>query len=290
MKAVFLVATMTLASSAPELPTQGEQIDMCAFDLVFADEFDDLSVNPWLLENKRWIAHTPWNGDFGDARFLNPGPDGPFAIEDGKLAITARKTRPDRWGSGLLAAGDKTGAGTGERFGYFEARMKMPPGPGLWPAFWLVSLRPTSVKSPKIEIDVVEYYGHRTHTYSLAMHVWKLREEDGSNRSTGDRIPVSPGSLTQEFHTYGVEVDPQWVTYYLDRREVARFPTPAEHHDPLHPIVNLAMGPGYPIDRTPDPSTLYVDYVRIYSRVAPAGDRQCGTPQSTERMEIDAKD
>ncbi|WFL78330.1 glycoside hydrolase family 16 protein [Altererythrobacter arenosus] len=266
MKSLTLAATFFLASSAQTPLSPGKPLDICAFDLVFSEEFDTLSVNPWMLDGKRWIAHTPWNGDFGDARFLNPGPEGPFGIEDGKLVITARKGERDRWGSGLLAAADKTGAGTGVRYGYFEASMKLPPGPGLWPAFWLISLKPTSDNRPKVEIDVIEYYGHRTNKYSIAMHVWFLRSGEGPNRSKGDRISVTPGQLTERFHTFGVEVDPEHVTYYFDRVQVARFPTPPEHQTPLHPLVNLAMGPGYPIDQTPDPSRLYVDYVRIYER------------------------
>src|SRR5579864_5927642 len=105
----------------------------------------------------RWTAHTPWHGDFGDATFWDPIPGGPFTIKDGILSITASKDSEGRWRSGLIAAADATGAGSGTRYGYFEARMKLPPGPGTWPAFWLAALKPATVTDRKVEIDAIEY-------------------------------------------------------------------------------------------------------------------------------------
>jgi beta-glucanase (GH16 family) len=92
------------------------------------------SISSHRIGPARWTAHTPWGGDFGDASFMDPEPGGPFKIRDGILSITASKNQ-GRWTSGLIAAADATGAGSGTRYGYFEARMKMPPGPGTWPPF-----------------------------------------------------------------------------------------------------------------------------------------------------------
>jgi hypothetical protein len=51
-------------------------------------------------------------------------------MKDGFLSITASNDRDGRWTSGMIAAVDASGAGTGTRCGYFEVPMKMPPGPG----------------------------------------------------------------------------------------------------------------------------------------------------------------
>jgi hypothetical protein len=53
-------------------------LDLCAYKPVFREEFDSLSVAPRVLNGARWISHTPWNGDFGDARFVDDAPAGPF--------------------------------------------------------------------------------------------------------------------------------------------------------------------------------------------------------------------
>ena len=241
-----------------------ERIDLCDYTLHFADEFDDLAIAPRKLENgARWTAHTPWNGDFGDAQFSDPRPDGPFAIAQGVLRITAQRDEKGRWRSGLIAAAEASGKGHGVQYGYFEARMKLPSGPGTWPAFWLMSLQPAR-QTPKIEIDVIEYYGHMTDKYFVTGHVWYDGADGHRTRHDGKRLSVPAGSLTGGFHRYGVRVDAKHVTYFLDGEAVWQQPTPEEHRAPLYPLVNLALGSGYPIDKTPNPSTLEVDYVRVY--------------------------
>jgi beta-glucanase (GH16 family) len=269
----LILAACPGCSASESVPA--EQLDLCGYEIAFADEFDDLAIAPRKLEGgARWTAHTPWNGDFGDAMFSDPRPGWPFTQANGVLRITARRDATGRWRSGLIAAADASGAGQGVQYGYFEARMKFPPGPGTWPAFWLMSLQPAS-KLPKIEIDAVEYYGHMTDRYFATAHVWGTKES-GLTRHDGKKLPVPEGSLTSGFHRYGVRVDPQHITYFLDGQAMWRQPTPKEHNTALYPLVNLALGSGYPIDKTPDPSTLEVDYVRVY-RSGSAAD--CGSSQ-----------
>jgi Glycosyl hydrolases family 16 len=258
-----------------------ERLDLCAYALHYADEFDDLAVAPRKLENgARWTAHTPWNGDFGDATFSDPRPDWPFAISKGILQITAHRDENQRWRSGLIAAADGSGAGHGVQYGYFEARMKFPSGPGVWPAFWLMSQQPAR-QTPKIEIDAVEYYGHIDDKYFVTGHVWYGGKDEHRTRHDGKRLSVPAGSLTAGFHRYGVRVDAKQITYFLDGEAMWQQPTPEEHRAPLYPLVNLALGSGYPIDKTPDPSTLEVDYVRIY-RPQPGGEGvECGIPKDS---------
>lgn len=274
----FILPCMLVAAcGSPTFAADGD-LDLCGFKMVFDENFDELSVGSWMLDGKRWTAHTPWAGDFGDARFASPGRYGPFRIEDSQLVITAKKTSAGRWESGLLAAADQTGRGSGVRYGYFEARMKMPPGPGTWPAFWLISLKPRTDKRPKVEIDVVEYYGHRDDAYQVTWHVFPGPDSEEKKRGGGEMLDVPAGSLVEKYNTYGVEVTPKKVTYYLNREKVAAFPTPPEHNEygmPLFPLVNLALGSGWPIDKTPDPSKLYVDYVRIYERLPESDAPSC---------------
>lgn len=256
-------ASLSGPAAASESP-YGKPLNLCGYSIAFRDEFDDLSVSARELNGKRWIAHTPWNGDFGDARFLDPTAAGPFRVSGGHLEITARRDRHGEWSSGLIAAADASGHGAGLRYGYFEARMRMPPGSGTWPAFWLISQKATSDHSPRVEIDVIEYYGHDPAAYFATWHTYYRSSE--AKRSGGEtwKIPVPRDSLVREFHSYGVLVEPATVTYYFDRKPVWRHATPPELNGPLFPLVNLALGSGYSIRNTPDPSVLSVDYVRIY--------------------------
>jgi len=240
---------------------------------VFLEEFDKLRASPNRVGPARWTTHTPWWGDFGDARFTRPRADGPFSVEDGILSIKAWKDKKGEWRSGLLAAADRSGRGSGAQYGYFETRMKFPPGPGTWPAFWLMPLAAVDSVDPRVEIDVVEYYGHRTDQFHSVIH---LHYEDREKRwSEGTVSPVADQLLIDQFNTYGVDISPDWIVFFLNREEVWRQPTPEALNYPMYPLVNLALGSGWPIDQTPDPSILLVDYVRVFAR-GPATDCKPG--------------
>lgn len=259
------LCVMLVGACSADAGLRNADLDICRYEVAFADEFDDLSIGGRELKSNRWTAHTPWNGDFGDAVFSNPRPGGrPFDVRDGKLRITAFRDEGGRWRSGLIAAADASGAGHGVRYGYFEARMRLPPGSGTWPAFWLISLQKVSAPDPRVEIDVMEYYGHMTDRYFATWHVWYPKQENVKPRSEGDKIRVADQSLVGKFHNYGVRIEPRTMTFYLDRKPVWQAPTPAELKTPLYPLVNLALGSGYSIENTPDPSVLEVDYVRVY--------------------------
>ncbi|WP_414451547.1 glycoside hydrolase family 16 protein [Burkholderia sp. 22PA0099] len=271
-RAAGLALCLALATSHvnARTPLDADRLDLCGYNLVFDETFADFRIASRTLGDARWTAHTPWNGDFGDAAFADPGPNGPFSVSSNGLAITARRAADGKWTSGLIAAADAGGKGSGVRYGYFEASLRMPTGPGTWPAFWLSTLKAASDRSPGIEIDAVEYYGHDDTAYQSAVHVWYDGADKAKSRHRSRSIPVPPGALEAGFHDYGVRVTPEDITFYLDRRPMWRQSTPPEHRLPLFPLVDLALGSGFPIKDTPNPSVLAVKAVRIYA--APAGD------------------
>jgi beta-glucanase (GH16 family) len=236
-------------------------IELSNYRLTFEENFDQLDVSPW-GPGTRWIAHTPWGGDFGDAAFADPTADFPFTINRGILRIEARKEAAGRWQSGLLASTDPVGNGFSQQIGYFEMRAKLPAGPGVWPAFWLVS---NLHSQTSVEIDALEYYGHAPDTYHSTVHVWP-KNSALQHKLEHIQHTVPNGSLTHSFHDYGVSVEADWITFYLDRREMGRIATPSELQQPLFILLNLALGSGWPIDQTPNPSYMHVDYVRAYVR------------------------
>lgn len=263
---IVSLATAILVSACAQTNSQGFDPGSCDLVPVFIEDFNTLSVSPNRIGLARWTAHTPWWGDFGDARFTDPGPDGPFSVDNGILTIKAWIDEKGDWRSGLLAAADRSGRGSGTQFGYFEARMKFPPGPGTWPAFWLVPLIPVQSVDGRVEIDVVEYYGRRPDRFHSVQHI---HYDDSSLKwGEGTITEVPSGSLVSDFNTYGVDISEDWVVYFLNREEVWRQPRPAALHYKMYPIVNLALGSGWPIDETPNPSFMQVDYVHVYARGA----------------------
>jgi hypothetical protein len=265
----YQVGALKIDSQAPWPPADTDQapsLDLTGFHLTFREEFDEpLDVSAW-GPGTRWIAHTPWAGDFGDARFADPGSDFPFSVKDGILRIEARKDETGKWSSGLLASNDPMGNGFSQQYGYFEMRAKLPPGPGVWPAFWLCSSYnrkdTTSGLDGSVEIDVLEYYGRTPSSFTATIHVWRPEP----HRSEGCTITTKRYEASTGFHNYGCLVDPEWITMYFDGIKVWQGKTPPEHNKPLMLLLNLALGPGWPIDKTPNPSVMKVDYVRVYAK------------------------
>jgi beta-glucanase (GH16 family) len=251
-----------LGGSSHQASSQNNRIDLVHFQVTFDESFDHLDVSAW-GPGTRWIAHTPWNGDFGDAQFVNPTPDFPFTVEHGILRIEARRGPDGNWRSGLLSSTDHYGNGFSQKFGYFEMRAKLPQGPGLWPAFWLIANKQEDTSA---EIDILEHYGKFPDMYESVVHVWK-KTERGRSYQKLIRHQIPTGSLYQDFHVYGASIDAEWIIFYFDHIEMARTPTPAEHHHPMFILVNLAMGAGWPIDQTPNPSVMEIDYIRAYTKI-----------------------
>jgi len=257
----YQIGTLPIQSDAPIPALDGPKLDLTGYEVTFDEDFTaPLDVSAW-GPGTRWIAHTPYAGDFGDARFTDPQPDFPFTITDGVLRIEAKKI-DGKWRSGLLSSADKKGDGFSQQYGYFEARMKLPKGEGTWPAFWLLGvnkLRGEKIVTP--EIDVVEQYGIGPNALHTNLHLWY---PDKRHTADGD-VSIVQG-MTDDFHTYGVLVDEQHITFYYDRVQLRQIDTPDEAKQPMYLLVNLALGSGWPIDKTPDPSWLLVDYVRAWAK------------------------
>jgi beta-glucanase (GH16 family) len=240
---------------------EGPLLDLSSFILTFDEEFDDQSISA-RSSDTRWSAHTPWNGDFGDAVFTDPGPGFPFVVENGVLRIEARKGDDGRWRSGLISSRAADGfdmPGFAQQWGYFEMRAKLPAGPGVWPAFWLIGIDKRKFAA---EIDVIEQYGAFPYVYQVAAQV---HQKGGTTEAVGQQITVKSGVMSEDFNTYGVLISPDDVIFYFNRREVWRTKSRPEFHQPFYVLVNLALGGGWPIDETPNPSFMYVDYVKVFA-------------------------
>lgn len=242
-----------------------DTLDLAAYQLTFEDEFDELDVSAW-GPGTTWIAHTPWSGDFGDAKFTDPRDGFPFTVEDGVLRIEMRRNADGKWQSGLLASVDRKGRSFAQKYGYFEMRAKFPAGEGVWPAFWLIGVdRQSPNPTATAEIDIVEHYGHAPDRFSSSVHVWPIAKGVKKFSKT-QRTSVPAGSLSEGFNLYGASVDEDKIRFYFNRRKVWEIDTPEAHKQPMFILVDLGLGAGWPTENAPDPSYMWVDYVRAYAR------------------------
>lgn len=136
-------------------------------------------------------------------------------------------------------------------YGYFEMRVRLPPGKGLWPAFWLL---PKDGSWPP-EIDVMEAVSDPTHIYSTV------------HSTTGPAAGVEARVSPDAFHTFAVSWDRKRVAWFVDDRSIGSVPTPADMHKPMYMVANLAVGgdwPGAPDETTVFPATLSIEFIRAY--------------------------
>ena len=196
-------------------------------------------------------------------------PDNPFAIKDGVLSIKAAPSSPEvlkavgswaKYTSGLIT----TQFSFSQTYGYFEARVKLPPGKGLWPAFWLLPIDETWPP----EVDAMEVFGDTGVTgeggrtlIHYASHGVNKKDSCGEWYDLGT-------DLTSGFHTYGVDIEIDKITYYFDGKPYASCPGNPDTNKPFYMLLNLAVGgwPGSPDVNTPWPSYMYIDYVRAYQK------------------------
>ncbi|MGB8475931.1 MAG: glycoside hydrolase family 16 protein [Candidatus Acidiferrum sp.] len=199
-------------------------------------------------------------------------------VEKGNLVITARKesyTGADGITREYTSARLKTQGLFAQTYGRFEARIKIPKGQGMWPAFWLLGADIPTAGWPKCgEIDIMENVGKEPGTIHGSLH------GPSSTGRTSDLTSIfslpSGRDFARDFHLYAVEWEPDIIRFYVDSNLYATFRSdhwPAggtwvfDH--PFFVILNLAVGgdwPGSPDASTKFPQTMLVDYVRVYTR------------------------
>ncbi|MDI7860938.1 family 16 glycosylhydrolase [Rhizobiaceae bacterium n13] len=245
-------------------------IDKSHMTQSFFDNFTTLWLNngtsgvwdarfPWAPENGGTL-HT--NGE--EQWYVNPAHAptaslNPFSVKNGVLTITAKPTPEDMKGavggydytSGVLT----THSSFSQTYGYFEIRADMPDDQGAWPAFWLL---PKDGTWPP-ELDVVEMRGQEPHTIHSTSH--SMETGSRTTQSTATHVPSTEG-----FHNYGLLWTKDELVWYFDDVEIARAETPADMHEPMYMLVNLAVGgtAGTPSSDFDDGAEMKIDYIRAF--------------------------
>jgi len=245
----------------------GASVHAQDWDLVWSDEFDvDGAPDP-----------ANWNYDIGghgwgnaERQFYTDRTEN-ARVEGGVLVIEARE---EAWeGSDYTSARLVTRGTAAWTYGRIEARIKLPSGQGIWPAFWMLPTdSPYGGWPVGGEIDIMEYLGHDTDRVYGTLHYG-----GGSigHRYTGTHFDLTEGGFDEGFHTFAIEWEPRRIRWFVDgelyQTQVnwtsAGGPYPAPFDSPFHLLLNVAVGgrwPGYPDETTTFPQRMEVDYVRVY--------------------------
>jgi beta-glucanase (GH16 family) len=190
-------------------------------------------------------------------------------VSNGTLKIVAKKetVQARNYTSGRIRTLNKGDI----KFGRIEARMKMPIGQGIWPAFWMLPTDNVYGGWPQSgELDIMEYLGHERATTHGTLH---FGNPSPNNASTTKDFTLSAGGLNDDFHVYALEWSENDIKWFIDgylystktRTDLgsARWPFDQKFHF----LFNMAVGgnwPGNPNSSTIFPQTFEVDYVRVY--------------------------
>ncbi len=179
----------------------------------------------------------------------------------------------------LLSAGKQEFA-----FGRVEARLQIPKGQGIWPAFWMLGndIFTTNPWPASGEIDIMENIGKPSEQGKVYGTIHGPGYSGGSG--IGGSRDITPTVLADNFHVYAIEWEPTAIRWYLDgynyftaTKSMIPVGTKWVFDHPFFIIMNIAVGgnwPGYPDGTTVMPQMMKVDYVRVYQ-----------APDTAERFE-----
>ncbi|MCC8251342.1 glycoside hydrolase family 16 protein [Saccharothrix luteola] len=206
----------------------------------------------------------------------------------GNLVITARKENPGNYNCWYgrcqyTSARINTAGKFTTTYGKVEARMKMPRGKGIWPAFWMLGqdINSGNPWPGSGEIDIMEFLGHDLDTVYGTIH------GPGYSGAGGIGMAHNGPNFADGFHTFAIEWSPTGIAWSVDGNVYQRR-TPADvggnqwvFNKPFFIILNLAVGgewPGYPDATTTFPQQFVIDYVRVSTldSTPPAGGRITG--------------
>lgn len=247
--------------------------------LIFRDEFTGLKGAA--IDSTKWTAEIGGNG-WGnqELEYYTNSTQNAYLDGSGSLVIKAVKLSPpltlDCWYGPCQYTSARliTKGKFGLKYGRFEARIKIPSGQGVWPAFWLLGNNIDTVGWPTCgEVDIMENIGREPSTVHGTLH------GPGYAGANGIGAPFSlpdSAAFADSFHVFAVEWSANEIHWYVDGAEYASVGQQAlpsgtkwvfDH--PFFIILNFAVGgrwPGSPDSSTTFPQMMTVDYVRVYRR------------------------
>ncbi|HEV2425817.1 MAG TPA: glycoside hydrolase family 16 protein [Terriglobia bacterium] len=291
---IFLTASLLGAGFSAKLAAQRRSRRLePRWKLVWSDEFDGPDGS---APDTAWWTYDVGVGGDGwgnrELEYYTKRPDN-ISIQGGNLVITARRetfSGPADPGSARQpASGDVTRQYTSARiktqglfsqaYGRFEARIRVPSGQGMWPAFWMLGADIDKVHWPGCgEIDVMENIGKEPSTVHGSLHGPGPRGAGTDDMTAGFTLPHGQ-RFSDGFHVFGIEWQPGEIDFYVDNtRYFTAAPRGMPHgtgwvfDHPFFLLLNLAVGgswPGNPDSSTQFPQQMLVDYVRVYAPAHP---------------------
>ncbi len=277
---VFSAACTASGLSADNAPAQYPAPNLAndtyqpgpGWKLVWADEFDGETLDP-----NKWRRQVVEAGRFNDEWQRYTNSENNAYIDNGCLVIKAIHESDKHGHDQYTSARLHTIPGDGWQYGRIAARIQLPYGRGIWPAFWMLgaNIDENGGDTPwpqSGEIDILEMYGSRDNGVIEAnIHYAGRTGKHASMGAVGTRLPE--GRFADNFHVFELEWDADSLQWFLDGKRFASTSISAgqfsEFHEKFFILLNIAVGgraAGRADDTTGFPQTMYVDWVRVYQR------------------------
>lgn len=241
--------------------------------LVWSDEFDGVQLDPeiWFFEEGDGSQYGIPGWGNNELQWYLPNS---AQLENGFLVITAREEVSN--GKNYTSARINTRDRFALRYGRIEARIRLPAGKGVWPAFWMLPQNNVyGGWAASGEIDIMEAVNLGVDGNNTVHGTIHFGGEWPGNTSSGAEY-LAPMDAAANFHEYAIEWDPTEIRWYVDdvlysmknswSTTGVAFPAPFDQH--FYLLLNVAVGgnwPGAPDASTVFPVTMEVDYIRVYS-------------------------
>ncbi len=253
-----------------------EQIVASADNLIMQDEFNvDGAPNSeiWGFDIGNGCPNLCGWGN-NELQYYTDRPEN-VVVNNGFLIITAQE---ESFGGASYTSARLTTKGKFEQaYGRFEARMRLPYGQGIWPAFWMLGADINTSPWPDAgEIDIMEYRGQEPTKTLGSLHGpgYCGDEEICDEPNLTKTYELRNDRFDTGFHVFGIEWGPEAINFYVDDVLFRQFtpadaPGPWVFNKPFYMLLNLAVGGSFvggpPNSETVFPQTLLVDYVRVYN-------------------------
>jgi beta-glucanase (GH16 family) len=247
--------------------------------LTWSDEFN--GPNGSAVDSTKWVYDTGGSGWGNNELEYYTSGTANAVVQSGNLVISATTANASNYTCSYPSSGPcqytsarlKTLGLFSQQYGRFEARIQMPEGQGLWPAFWMMGADINSVSWPTCgEIDIMENIGKEPTINHGSLHM-PMAGSTSDDQLTGMYTLPGGAKLGDAFHTYAVEWTSSSVAFYVDdmlyetQTQQAATGRTWEFNKPFFILLNVAVGgtwPGAPDSTTTFPQTMKVDWVRVY--------------------------
>lgn len=236
------------------------QCPISGYELVWNDEFNGNKLGSdwtWEVQPAGWVNNELQN-------YVED--DKVACVSDGTLKINLIND-----GGTIKSARLYARQKTGWKYGYIQARIRLPKGKGTWPAFWMMPVNFSSWPADG-EIDIMEEVGHNPNVVVSTIHCNKYNNGGTPTESASRNVSTAQ----TDFHDYAVEWTADYMTFYVDGEKLLTYSNDGSGKDAwpfdtaFYPILNLAWGGSWGgqqgIDESCLPATMEVDYVRVFQK------------------------